>query len=89
MTDAVAAATRIVAYARHGRELQARHDTPRDTVLEKGFDMGKHEERNAPSSPACSMHEFADELLPRPAGNWLDWPAVQAFRKEKRAELTT
>jgi len=33
------------------------------------------------------MHEFADELLPRPGGNGPDWPAVQAFRKEKRAEL--
>ena len=36
-----------------------------------------------PSSPPCLMHEFEDELLPRP----LDWPAVRAFRKEKRAEL--
>ena len=49
--------------------------------------MGEHEEDNAPSSPACSMHEFADELLPRPRGSGPDWPAVQAFRKEKRAEL--
>jgi 5-formyltetrahydrofolate cyclo-ligase len=49
--------------------------------------MGDHQEDNAPSSPACSMHEFADELLPRPAGLGLDWPAVQAFRKDKRAEL--
>lgn len=36
-----------------------------------------------PSSPPCLMHEFEDELLPRP----LDWPAVRAFRKDKRAEL--
>jgi 5-formyltetrahydrofolate cyclo-ligase len=49
--------------------------------------MGDHEENNAPSSPACSMHEFADELLPRPSGAGLDWPAVQAFRKAKRLEL--
>ena len=48
--------------------------------------MGKHEENNDPSSPACLMHEFADELLPRPGGG-LDWPAVQAFRKGKRVEL--
>ena len=48
--------------------------------------MGKHEDNNEPSSPVCLMHEFADELLPRPGGQ-LDWPAVQAFRKEKRAEL--
>jgi 5-formyltetrahydrofolate cyclo-ligase len=53
----------------------------------KGFDMGKHEEHNAPSSPACSMHEFAGELLPRPGGSGLDWPAVQAFRNQKRVEL--
>ena len=49
--------------------------------------MGENEENNAPSSPACSMHEFADELLPRPGGSGPDWPAVRAFRKEKRAEL--
>ena len=49
--------------------------------------MGKHEQHNEPSSPACLMHEFADELLPRPGGSGLDWPAVQAFRKEKRSEL--
>ena len=49
--------------------------------------MGEHEENNAPSSPACSMHEFADELLPRPSAAGLDWPAVQAFRKAKRLEL--
>jgi 5-formyltetrahydrofolate cyclo-ligase len=49
--------------------------------------MGEHDEHNAPSSPACSMHEFADELLPRPSGHGLDWPAVQAFRKDKRAKL--
>jgi 5-formyltetrahydrofolate cyclo-ligase len=36
-----------------------------------------------PSSSPCLMHEFEDELLPRPLG----WRAVQAFRKEKRAEL--
>lgn len=49
--------------------------------------MGKQQGNNAPSSPACSMHEFADELLPRPSGRGLDWPAVQAFRKQKRVEL--
>ncbi len=47
--------------------------------------MGKYEQTNEPSSPACSMHEFADELLPRPARS--DWPAVQALRKATRAEL--
>jgi 5-formyltetrahydrofolate cyclo-ligase len=47
--------------------------------------MGKYEQTNEPSSPACSMHEFADELLPRPAGS--DWPAVQALRKATRAKL--
>ena len=40
-----------------------------------------------PSSSPCLMHEFADELLPRPSGAGPDWPAVQAFRKAKRAEL--
>src|SRR5688572_12023277 len=49
--------------------------------------MGKHEQHNEPSSPTCLMHEFADELLPRPGGSGLDWPAVQTFRKEKRSEL--
>jgi 5-formyltetrahydrofolate cyclo-ligase len=49
--------------------------------------MGEHRDNNAPSSPACSMHEFADDLLPRPSGRGLDWPAVQAFRKNKRVEL--
>jgi 5-formyltetrahydrofolate cyclo-ligase len=49
--------------------------------------MGAHEENNEPSSPACSMHEFADELLPRPGNAPQDWPLVQAFRKTKRAEL--
>ncbi len=49
--------------------------------------MGEHDENNAPSSPACSMHEFADELLPRPSGRGLDWAAVQAFRTQKRVEL--
>lgn len=49
--------------------------------------MGDHEDNNAPSSPACSMHEFADELLPRPGRESPDWPIVQAFRKAKRAEL--
>jgi 5-formyltetrahydrofolate cyclo-ligase len=33
------------------------------------------------------MHEFADELLPRPSVRGLDWAAVQAFRKDKRVEL--
>jgi 5-formyltetrahydrofolate cyclo-ligase len=49
--------------------------------------MGKHDERNESSSPACLMHEFADELLPRPAAEGPDWAVVQAFRKAKRTEL--
>jgi 5-formyltetrahydrofolate cyclo-ligase len=49
--------------------------------------MGKHDEPNEPSSPACSMHEFADELLPPPGRSGPDWPAVRAFRKTKRAAL--
>jgi 5-formyltetrahydrofolate cyclo-ligase len=49
--------------------------------------MGAHEENNEPSSPACSMHEFADELLPRPDNARWDRAVVQAFRKAKRAEL--
>ena len=57
------------------------------TVLAKGIEMGEHDERNDPSSPACLMHEFADELLPRPGSHGPDWAAVQAFRKAKRAEL--
>jgi 5-formyltetrahydrofolate cyclo-ligase len=36
-----------------------------------------------PSSSPCLMHEFEEELLPRP----LDWDAVRVFRKEKRAAL--
>jgi 5-formyltetrahydrofolate cyclo-ligase len=40
---------------------------------------------NESSSPPCLMHEFADELLPRPAER--GWSVVQAFRKAKRAEL--
>jgi 5-formyltetrahydrofolate cyclo-ligase len=57
------------------------------TVLAKGIEMVQHDERNDPSSPACLMHEFADELLAPPAGHGPDWAAVQAFRKTKRAEL--
>jgi 5-formyltetrahydrofolate cyclo-ligase len=57
------------------------------TVLAKGIEMGEHDERNDPSSPACLMHEFADELLPRPGSHGPEWAAVQAFRKAKRAEL--
>ena len=49
--------------------------------------MGQHEEDNERSSPACLMHEFATELLPRPGGHGPDWPLVQAFRKAKRVEL--
>jgi 5-formyltetrahydrofolate cyclo-ligase len=49
--------------------------------------MGGSHEHNEPSSPVCFMHELADELLPRPGGDGPDWPVVQAFRKEKRAEL--
>lgn len=49
--------------------------------------MSRREEDNEPGSPACLMHAFAEELLPRPGGHGPDWPAVQAFRKAKRAEL--
>jgi 5-formyltetrahydrofolate cyclo-ligase len=56
-------------------------------VLAKGFEMGKYEEDNEPSSPVCLMREFADELLPRPGKDATDWPAVQTFRKAKRVEL--
>jgi 5-formyltetrahydrofolate cyclo-ligase len=49
--------------------------------------MGRNHEQNEPSSPACSMHEFADELLPRRGSDGPDWPVVQTFRKAKRAEL--
>lgn len=45
---------------------------------------GNHDEPGEPSSPPCLMHEFADELLPRPGEQ--EWSAVQAFRKAKRAE---
>lgn len=38
-----------------------------------------------PGSPACLMHEFADELLPLSPN--AEWSAVRAFRKEKRAQL--
>jgi 5-formyltetrahydrofolate cyclo-ligase len=48
--------------------------------------VNPHDEDYEPSSPACFMHEFADELLPRPAKT-LEWNAVQAFRKAQRAEL--
>ena len=41
-------------------------------------------EPNEPSSPPCSMHEFAAELLPPPSSEWNE---VRAFRKAKRAEL--
>jgi len=33
------------------------------------------------------MHEFADELLPRPGRESPDWPIVQTFRRALRAEL--
>jgi len=49
--------------------------------------MGEHDEHDEPSSPACLMHEFADELLPRPGGQGSDWAVAQAFRKAKRADL--
>ncbi len=45
--------------------------------------MSQHEP-NEPSSPPCLMSEFADELLPRPGGEWSE---VRVFRKAKRAEL--
>jgi 5-formyltetrahydrofolate cyclo-ligase len=47
--------------------------------------MHEHDESNAPSSPPCLMHEFADELLPPPVQP--DWNTVRTFRKAKRAEL--
>ena len=31
--------------------------------------MGGQKEQDEPGSPACFMHEFADELLARPAGH--------------------
>ena len=49
--------------------------------VSKGFEMGETHEHNEPSSPACLMHEFVDELLPEPGGRGPDWPVVQAFRK--------
>ena len=54
-------------------------------VGEKPFAMHEHDESNAPSSPPCLMHEFADELLPPPVQP--DWNTVRTFRKAKRAEL--
>ena len=47
--------------------------------------MHEPDESNAPSSPPCLLHEFADELLPPPANP--DWSTVRGFRKTKRAEL--
>jgi 5-formyltetrahydrofolate cyclo-ligase len=47
--------------------------------------MHEHDEFNAPSSPPCLLHEFADELLPPPANP--DWNTVRTLRKAKRAEL--
>jgi 5-formyltetrahydrofolate cyclo-ligase len=49
--------------------------------------MGVRDEDHEPGSPVCLMDEFADELLPRPGGHGPGWPAVQEFRKTKRAEL--
>ena len=40
---------------------------------------------NELSSPPCLMHEFADDLVPRPDKR--EWIVVQAFRKTQRAEL--
>jgi 5-formyltetrahydrofolate cyclo-ligase len=55
------------------------------------------EERETFSSPACSMHEFADDLvrpsadLPSlattPGASAPDWPAVKAWRAPTRAAL--
>ena len=41
--------------------------------------MHEHDESNAPSSPPCLMHEFADELLPPPVQP--DWNTVRTFAK--------
>jgi 5-formyltetrahydrofolate cyclo-ligase len=53
----------------------------------RSFKVAEHGNgsENKPSSPPCLMHEFADELLPRPAKP--DASAVQAFRRAKRIEL--
>jgi 5-formyltetrahydrofolate cyclo-ligase len=47
--------------------------------------MVEHGNGDEPSSPPCSMHEFADELLPLSPN--AEWNAVRSFRKAKRAEL--
>ena len=55
------------------------------------------EERETFSSPACSMHEFADDLVPPSAdlpslatvagGGAPDWPSVKAWRAPTRTAL--
>jgi len=55
------------------------------------------EDRETFSSPACSMHEFADDLVPPSAGlpslanapgaNAPDWPTVKAWRAQTRTTL--
>jgi 5-formyltetrahydrofolate cyclo-ligase len=47
--------------------------------------MVDHANGGEPSSPPCSMHEFADELLPLSPN--AEWSAVRSFRRAKRAEL--
>jgi 5-formyltetrahydrofolate cyclo-ligase len=47
--------------------------------------MTEHGSGDEPSSPPCSMHEFADELLPLSPN--AEWGAVRAFRKAERAQL--
>jgi 5-formyltetrahydrofolate cyclo-ligase len=55
------------------------------------------DDRETFSSPACSMHEFADDLLPlrpdlpslasTPGGGVTDWPAVKTWRAQMRPAL--
>jgi 5-formyltetrahydrofolate cyclo-ligase len=55
------------------------------------------EERETFSSPACSMHEFAEDLVPPSAGlpslahasgaSPPDWPALKAWRAQTRTAL--
>src|SRR5689334_17566683 len=44
------------------------------------------EDRGTFSSPACSMHEFADELVP-PRDRASDWSVVKPWRARVRATL--
>jgi len=45
------------------------------------------EERQTFSSPACSMHELADELVPPPRDRASDWSVVKPWRAQVRATL--